>query len=619
MNSDCRHKIFTLLFAIFGFMAVMAAPSRRNTITITQPDGTTLEIRLVGNEYSHFTETSDGIMIVKDSAAVWRYAMPSPSGIITHSNIIAHNKEDRDPEEKEFIKSIDQNLLRASVNHSSVINNSAGIKTRATSIHEQGRYSTSTFPTKGNVKGLVFLVDFPDRSFSLEDDEIRDKFNRMLNQTGYKDTIKMDGKLIPGAYGSVKDYFEAQSFGQFSPAFDIVGPITADNSYAYYGQNDLNGYDETYAVEMVKEVILKAYNNGLVDFSQYDNDNDMEIDFIYVIYAGKGENYTGSDPYTIWPHQWVVETQVGNYWASRYACSPEIYVDKDELIDGIGTFCHEFSHIMGLPDFYPTNSGSGNSMSTIREWSVMDYGCYDNYGYSPVGYTALERYSLGWMDLTEISSPGDYVLPSIDSAQTAYLLPSDKKQSYILLETHNKEGWYQYQPAEGLLVTSVDYNREAWTSNTVNNISSAQRYKVIAADNDYSSNTRNGDMFPYKGNDSLTLYSTPASITGCGIPIDIPVMNIRYNDGVSTFSIADRVSSSIESNHAESHNTFSYTITDHTINLHSDIETTFTVYTITGKIVDSATVQPGSSVNIALPQKGIYLLRCNNKVLKITN
>lgn len=615
MFSYYMRKLFTLLFTLLWFVTSTAAPARRNIITITQPDGTTLEIRMIGNELCHYTETTDGIMIAQDRSGIWHYAIEQSDGTIAPSNRIAHSIDDREHSELKFINSIDQNRLKHLA--LSKVTKSTNIPLSKSSLHDQGIYSTTTFPTKGDVKGLVLLVDFPDRSFSLEDDAIIAKFNDMLNKTGYSDSITIRGHLVPGAYGSAKDYFEAQSFGKFRPTFDIIGPITADNGYAYYGQNDSNGNDEVYTAKMISEIVQKVYNSGQVDFSKYDNDNDMEIDFIYVIYAGKGENYTGSDPYTIWPHQWYVENKLGNYWTGRYACSSEIYFDEEYLIDGIGTFCHEFSHILGLPDFYPTNSYT--NQSTFREWSVMDYGCYDNYGFAPVGYTALERYSLGWMNLTEITSPGNYVLPAIDSAQTAYLLPSDEKLSYILLETHNKEGWYQYQPTEGLLVTSVDYDRTIWMNNTVNNNANEQRYKVIAADNDYKPDTKHGDLFPYNGNDSLTLYSAPQSITGCGVPIDIPIKSIKYNNGISTFSIIDRVGTSINSSKVFENEELYYTVTGNGIVIKSEVETQVTIYSITGRMIDSVELLSGESKNLSLPQKGIYLLRYNNRVIKITN
>ena len=211
------------------------------------------------------------------------------------------------------------------------------------------------------------------------------------------------------------------------------------------------------------------------------------------------------------------------------------------------------------------------------------------------------------------------MLPAIDSAQTAYLLPSDEKLSYILLETHNKEGWYQYQPAEGLLVTSVDYDRTIWMNNTVNNNANEQRYKVIAADNDYKPDTKHGDLFPYNGNDSLTLYSAPQSITGCGVPIDIPIKSIKYNNGVSTFSIIDRVGTSINSSKVFENEELYYTVTGNGIVIKSEVETQVTIYSITGRMIDSVELLSGESKNISLPQKGIYLLRYNNRVIKITN
>ena len=409
MNTINRF-IFSFIVCALSVSSIYAIPARKDINTYIQPDGLKISIELIGDEYGSYYRTTDGLMVDKDSESVWKYVISIENGYNKLSSISAHNRINRDNEEIKLIQSINQ---RALIEKANIIRNqkllersllySPQNKLTRSLTPNVGPYSTNDFPSFGNIKGLVILAEFPDKQFSMSDTEIKSRYNAMLNQSGYSDTVSMEGVERIGAIGSVKDYFESQSFGLFSPTFDVVGPITANYGYAYYGANvgGVRGDDSKNASKLVSEVCSKAKN--LVNFADYDANSDRIVDFVYVIYAGQGENFSGSDPYTIWPHQWEISLQVGTKIVRPYACSSELFYNYNDVLDGIGTICHEFSHIIGLPDFYSvTNNQDVFAMSS---WSVMDYGSYDNYGFAPTGYTALERYSLGWMDLTDISDP----------------------------------------------------------------------------------------------------------------------------------------------------------------------------------------------------------------------
>ena len=158
--------------------------------------------------------------------------------------------------------------------------------------------------------------------------------------------------------GSVRDYFRAQSYGQFAPEFDVVGPLTAANDMAYYGRHSGNNND-SHVPELVWEACLQA--DPLVNFADYDWNGDGEADLVYMVYAGYSEAQ-GAAPETIWPQKWYLtmyqSLQLDGVTIDGYACSSELRGTSGSELDGIGTACHEFSHCLGLPDTYDMIHGS---------------------------------------------------------------------------------------------------------------------------------------------------------------------------------------------------------------------------------------------------------------------
>lgn len=512
-----RHRRSAALLLLLVIAAsAMCVPARRNVIAIQQPDGSTLHLRTAGDEFSHYLLTTDDVMVAKADDNSIRYVTSiGPSGTVLMSDM-AHDATSRSASEKVLLSQIDQSELVEAYSEK---------RTAA-----PGEYSVSTIRPFGEMRSLVLLVEFPDKPFTKDSGPIRQTFNDMLNRHGYRDTVFYNGELI-SFQGSARDYFEAQSYGQFLPQFDVIGPIMADSSYAYYGKGT-NDYVTT--SRLMDEVCRKAYKQHLFNPADYDSNMDGEADFIFMVYAGRGENYSGSDPNTIWPHIYYFNSEFEGIRFSRYACTCEVFFDSEDIIDGIGTFCHEFAHIIGLPDFYDVTSGR---VFALNSWSIMDYGQYDNYDFSPAGMTAFERFSIGWMDIITLDSPGRFSLEDIGHTGIAYRLNTDDPDKFLILENHDRTGWFSYQASAGLMVTAVSYNKALWQSNHINTNSRNRHYYILPADNVYDSGTLSGDLFPYNGNDSLTVWSKPASMTSEGYYTELPVYDITYVNGVSSFTI----------------------------------------------------------------------------------
>lgn len=533
--------LLTIGMAVIPSIAA-AVPVRPSVFKVMQPDGKRLELTVTGDESSRVTRTVDGLAVVRDDSGVWRYAIPSYDGTPIPGRMIAHDRNDRSISEQRSIAGIDQTIFLNSVFNAKP--GLSGMSAARAASASPGDYALTHFSRTGSPKVLVVLVEFPDKRFSKDTRTIYSIYNEMYNGHGYHDTICYKDNTIYNNSGSVREYFESQSYGVFSPSFDIVGPLMADNGYAYYGRNSnrTTNSDSQNAQVLVKELCEKIASNNVVNFSDYDSDGDGCVDMMAVIYAGRGENYAGADENTIWPQNWSLSVKYRNIYSINYFLTCELFWDSEDIIDGIGVFCHEFSHTLGLPDYYYGSDVSGNndSNASIGCWSIMDYGVYANEGFTPVGYTAFERFSLGWLPLTEISRAGSYTIQELNGGKgNAYRLPSSTDDNaYFILEFHARKGWYKYQAASGLMVTAVNYDSRRWTSRNVNMSPSSKCYYIIPADNDYSRKTSPGDLFPYKGKDSLTISSIPALTIGKSYHSDFNIYGIGLKDSDMVFTIA---------------------------------------------------------------------------------
>ena len=270
------------------------------------------------------------------------------------------------------------------------------------------------------------------------------------------------------------------------------------------------------------------------------------IDVVVVLYAGVGEAQAYSlVPESVWPCQWDMQESydwgcsvtgpfdLDGVTIDRYAVFNELEGggDYSTTIDGVGTFCHEFGHCLGLPDFYATNGAYCYGMNT---WDIMDYGCYLDGGHRPAGYTSYERHFMGWMDLIDPVENTHYTLSPLNSDDgTAVKVTNDANpDEYYLIEYRTKTGWDEFLPGQGLLVIHVDYDADIWYNNTPNNVSSHQRMTLIPADGRLSGGTNSTDPWPLGELDSLTNYSVPAATVYTGGYMNKPITAMQVDESV---------------------------------------------------------------------------------------
>ncbi|MBR4830047.1 MAG: M6 family metalloprotease domain-containing protein [Muribaculaceae bacterium] len=502
-------KIFLILMAaLMCGAAAMAVPAKSVPFTHTQSDGSTVTLVMRGGEFNHSLMTLDGLTVALNDNGDYCYIAGG-----SLSNVRAHDNGSRGIEETAFITAYrDQMSLESA--------------SRRMPRHESEN-SNPQVPTLGSPRIPIILVNYTDVKF-IDTDPVA-TFQNQFN-------VKEHSSL---------HYFQSQSRGLFSPRFDILGPVELANNRAYYGAN-VQGYDAQLGT-MIYEACTGLTD---VDFSDYDNDGDGYVDVVVVLYAGVGEAQAWrAVPESVWPCQWDMQEcydwgysvtgpfQLNGVTIDKFAVFNELEGSNNYStnIDGVGTFCHEFSHCLGLPDFYNTQGGYSYGMST---WSLMDHGCYLDNGDTPCGYSSYERAFMGWMDLTDPTENTQYTMPPLNTSEgIAVKVTNDANPNeYYLLEYRTKTDWDEYLPAEGILVLHVDYDKTAWDNNTPNNISSHPRMTIIPADNALSSYSNYTDTWPYGELDSLTNYSTPPAAVYTGGYMNKPITKMRIDNAKSLAS-----------------------------------------------------------------------------------
>ena len=495
-------------------LCAMAVPAKRGQWkTVTLADGSKVRVELRGDEFINYWQAEDGRRFVRN-AATTKYELADMTKLRERAQ-----------------------ALRKSINIKGGKQNApARSATRAAS----SQYT-------GQKKGLVILIDFPDRRFTHGSPAL---YERILNEENFTDPV--------GFVGSVSDYFRDQSNDTFNLTFDVAGPYTMPEGYAYYG-GDVPSRDANMA-EMWRYALRAADED--VNYKDYDWNGDGQVEQVFFIYAGLGQA-NGGEVETIWPHKsavanedWTEYLVFDGVRVFDYACSCECqpaayelegdtYVVSETKIDGIGTICHEFSHCLGLADLYDIDYSGGYGMDA---WDLMSSGSYNGNSFRPACYTGAERMWIGWkqpIELTEATEING--MKSLENGGESYIIRNDANpDEYYILDNRQPDGrWDAGLPGAGLLITHVDYDQGVWDSNGPNDNPNHQRCTPIPADGNYLGQYIEniaGDAYPYGSNNSLTNESTPAAtvntknIDGTNY-MNKPITDITQNpDGTISFN-----------------------------------------------------------------------------------
>lgn len=592
-------RISLLVTLLIIAVATWAAKALSIPIIVTQPDGTELTVFNHGDEDLHWYTTTDGV-ILYHSGSYFYIAAIDDNGNITSTSQLAHESGQRNATEQELIAQQNKEKF-----YSSIVPTSLKAAMKREPLNSTS--GPSYFPHTGSPKAIVILVNFADTSFIVSGPQ--KVFNEYLNG----ETLTDYGHGEALNYGSVRQYFKDMSFGNFTPQFDVYGPYNLSQKMAYYGANSGSTEDIHFA-SIISDACKLA--DADVNFANYDADGDGYADLVYIIYAGYGES-NGASSNTIWPKSGAIES--GTYdgkKVSRYGLNSELnmfpayYSKSFPKINGIGLFCHEFSHTLGMPDIYPTSTSAQVNNQEMEYWDVMDGGEYVHHGYCPAPYTAWERETIGWYKLDTLSvSKKDIVISPVSDGGKAYRFLNDQNKSeYMILENIQKTGWSSYLPGHGLLVYHVK-----WPSTTVsmsdhpNNIAGKPGMAIVPADGLLLSSYIATSMSEYITAQGGDVFPGTSNITALNDTMNLPNF-VWYNTDNTTRKVNLALNNITE---AATGITFDYIddfatgIKDITIYSEDNIDDR--IYTIDGRYVGKD--------KEALP-KGIYIRNNRKFVVK---
>lgn len=509
-----KQRIFILNALLCLVLSVWAVPAKRGVwCSLSLVDGTEVKAQLVGDEFLHYYVSEDGTKYVQDESTGLYRKMTDE---VTAQRRAAVRRAQAQGRQKRMLR-----------------------KAQASNVFQ------------GTKKGLIILVQFTDSKFKSGHDLAL--YERIANDENYSGN---------NFRGSIKDYFKAQSHGLFELDFDVAGICQLQHTYAYYGKNSND--NDVRAGQMVAEACLWAHEHG-TDFSKYDWDGDGEVDQVFVLYAGHGEASYDKDPDTIWPHMHYLSASdyrkslsLDGVTVDTYACSCEL--NGDGNLDGIGTFCHEFSHCMGFPDLYDTSSDGG--WFGMGDFDLMCSGSYNGDSKCPAGYSAYEKAECGWLtlkDMTNIEQETSIVgVQPMSADGDAYIIKNKgHEDEYYILENRQKTGWDSYLPASGLMITHVDYDADIWDWNMPNTsgkyedangntkTNDHQRLTIFRAGKSTDEYGDASDLYPYGSNNSLTKTSSPAATlhntnSDGSNYMHIDINNIAVKSGKASFTLSNR-------------------------------------------------------------------------------
>lgn len=546
------HLYITFISLCFASQVSFAIPVRMKHIILEQPDGKQFEAIINGDEFASTITDAQGRAIIKNTDGYYCYALYNTDGSKYSTGYLVG--EETPAHILEGSKNIPQEALKLN----------ASIKRRNIATETQARPGilrrlrlSQNLMTKSEVINkscIILLVQFRDKSFKYT----KPDFTALVSQKGYS---------ANGGTGCIEEYFSDQFKGDYSFKFTISDIITLDNTCGYYFSDSGNDKDAKTHLA-VKEACKKADAQG-IDFSQFDDDGDGEVDNVFLFVAGRDQADGGGED-CVWSHQYYL----------RYTPSSNVVIDGKKIncyavttelrrgpgntfpLTGIGVFCHEYSHTFGLPDFYDTDGaasgGQGNGLWATL--ALMDSGNSNNNTNTPPNYNAIDYDMLG-LGSPKAVTAGSHSLEPISKSRSFLKMETGNSGEYYLIECRDNKGWDKYIGGKGLLIYHIDksqnqagysdtYNEnftaaKRWEYNEVNARPSHQCARLISAtpgisaytpDGYYANNSRQV-FFPSFQNNSFSATTDPAFVFWDGTESPIAITDISFNGDNVEFNI----------------------------------------------------------------------------------
>ena len=498
-------KFFITVIACVLALAVNAVPARRGWQTRTQADGTTIEVQVLGDEFYHYTINREGQQ-VREINGMYEVIGEAPTPAVAKAR-------------------------------------------RAQGVARRQRKDIGVEPNLAP-KGVVILANFSNKS--MQSGHTQATFDELCNSLNC---------TVNAGYPSAGQYFADQSNGAYRPQFDVFGPVNLSRNVAYYGTDGSEEGDDQHATDAVVEACRLANEQFIINWADYDSNNDGYVDFVYVIYAGKGQADGGTSE-TIWPHNWEVSSarsygnctytaaqcKVGGKTIENYAISAEL--DRASDLGGIGTLCHEFGHVMGLPDFYDTNYGTNyENALTPNDWDVMDGGAYGGDGHCPPNYSPWEKEFFSWHTTINLGNEGQNVTLYANGTENYQAYQITSNGNYVgpttsglryYIENRQAVGWDAPLTGHGMLIWKVNFNSSKWTNNEPNNTADNPYYTIVSASGSkigWDGSTDNCPKNTFPGTKKVTSWN---GVSGK------PLLNIAEANGVVTLTYIEEPAVPVE-------------------------------------------------------------------------
>lgn len=529
---------------------LLAGPVHNKSVTLRQRDGKPFRAIINGDEFFSTIRDAEGNVIVRDSEGNWCYASFAPDGSRYSSGYIVGEYAPPD-------------ILYSSRNVPSSAVQSERRSNLQRVMRREAKLSASHKPLKVKVANAlpeqrncaILLVEFADKKMTYT----KSDFVEMITAKGYSKY---------GADGSIKDYLDHQLGGDMEFSFQVSDIITLDNNCkSYFGNNGKDS--DINAAAAVAEACQKASNAG-IDFSLCDGDGDGEVDNVFLFVAGMDEADGGGED-CVWSHMYYLELSQFKNLAlngkiiNSYAISTELRVtDQDEtLFTSIGSFCHEYGHVLGLMDMYDTDySGSGGQGNGLwMSTNLMDGGNGNNNFNTPPNYNAINYDSIG-LGNPEMLQAGHYELEAIDINKRFLKMETANPGEYYLIECRDNKGWDAYIGGKGLLIYHIDKSTRSagqsdwyggilsaadrWEYNEVNCRPSRQCAKLIAATDGIQAYNDNGNyngnssfvFFPSATNDAFSPMTEPAFVFWDGTSSPFALTEIAMEGDKVSFNVS---------------------------------------------------------------------------------
>ncbi len=412
-------------------------------VEVRQPDDRAITVRARGDEFCHWYEDADGFAVVLNQGQ-YMYATVDAKGALVASQLLVGRDNPRAAglpknarPSAEFISAERERFL-------------APIAAAA---------GAPRIAPNGTVKNLVILCKFSDHTLGVHTRDPAD-YDVIFNSIG--------GDAVLAPTGSVKDYYKEASYGTLTLNSTVIAWVTLPHNEAYYG-NGTSGLGGSYpanAQGMIQDALNAA--DPLVNFGQFDSDNDGYVDAITIIHSGYAGETGGGNGNWMWSHRWALFALPGGKWTSvdvngngvnvkvfDYHTEAALWSTSGTGITRIGVIAHETGHFFGLPDLYDTD----NSSEGIGSYCLManSWG-FDFSQRNPPHHSAWCKMQLGWVTPVTIA-PGNYNVPRAETIPLAYRVTNGfPSGEYLLIENRQSVG-FESMPQGGLVIWHVDENK----------------------------------------------------------------------------------------------------------------------------------------------------------------